>query len=121
MAYDFVLDPKKNFALVRYVYSQSRALTTEDDEFSMTYEVLDHRQIAEGIWYPIHFTMTTRHSKEYVTQIRSLYHSRVDDDYRPTKSEVVLTNAAILHGADAEVNLTVVLPDGVDIRELDKE
>lgn len=124
VAFDVVLDPKKNFALVRYTYSQSRELTTEDDEFSMTYDVLEHRQIADGIWYPIHCTMTTTHSKEYAALMRSRNPPQGDQDpydpYRSRKSEFLLTKVAILEGRDAETNLTVTLPDGLTIRNVDE-
>lgn len=123
VAYDFVLDPKKNFALVRYPYSRSRALTTEDNELSMTYDVLEHRQIADGVWYPIHCTVTTKYSKEYAALSRSRNRPQDDQDpydrYRSRKRELLLTKVAILEGREAETNLIVKLPDGVTIRNVD--
>jgi hypothetical protein len=117
-AYDFILDPKKNFALVRYTFTQDRAVTTADAEFSMTYEVLEHRQIAEGVWYPIHCTLTMKHSKEFAALLR-LQHPKDDEpnvSYTPRKTELVLTKVSILDGDDAEASLTVKLPEELIVR-----
>ncbi|MGA2604721.1 MAG: hypothetical protein ABSG14_10875 [Verrucomicrobiia bacterium] len=90
VTWDYVLDPNKDFALVRYAYSQQGG-------YSYTDEVLEHRQIAGGVWYPARCTKTTSDSKE----------------------ELVLTKIDLLHGGDAETNLTVKLPDAVEIRAED--
>jgi hypothetical protein len=95
VTWDYVLDPKKNFALVRYAYTQQHG-------YSYTDEVLEHRQIANGVWYPVHCTRTSK------------------DSARNGKEELVLTSIEVLHGGDAETNLTVKLPDGITIRDLDE-
>ncbi|HTS16320.1 MAG TPA: hypothetical protein VMP11_01985 [Verrucomicrobiae bacterium] len=122
VAWDFILDPKKNFALVRYTYSRNRGLTTTDNEMTMTYEVREHRQIADGVWYPVRYTTKTEFSAEYAAEMLSRYpppHADELDPYTSQGEEVVLTNVIMLSGAEAEANLTVKLPDGLDVIDED--
>ncbi|HXI85653.1 MAG TPA: hypothetical protein VNL17_16355 [Verrucomicrobiae bacterium] len=119
VGFDFVLDPKKNFALVRYAYSDNRQLTTADEERTFTYEVLEHRQIADGVWYPVHYTSTERYSKEYAPAMHLQFPQRDDlqerNRYVSRRMEVVLSNVTILEGREAETNLTVSLPEGTTV------
>ncbi len=119
IAYDYLLDPRKNLALVRFTYSQNRAVTATDGEFVEMYEVLEHRQIAAGIWYPVHCAITRKHSKEFADLMRARGRPEKDQDqtdhYAATKSELVLSKVALLNEKDAVPDLTVKLPDGLDI------
>ncbi len=121
LGFEFVLDPRKAFALVRYEYSDNRQLTTADEERTFTYEVLEHRQVADGVWYPVHCVETTKFSKEYATLMRLQYPQEIagaqDDAFLSRQRELVLTNVTLLAGDDAETNLSVKLPDGLTIRE----
>ena len=124
VGFEFVLDPRKDFALVRYVYSDNRQLTTADEERSFTYEVLERRQIADGVWYPIHYISTEKYSKEYASAMHLRY-PRTDephgvDPYTSRRTEIVLTKVAILEGRDAETNLTVNLPEGTTVIDQDE-
>jgi hypothetical protein len=124
VAWDLTLDPEKNFALVRYTYSQGRVLTTADDEITQTYEVPEHRPIADGVWYPVHCIVTTEHSKECAALLRSRYPQSLDrgqdDPYVGRREELVLTKVSLLSGNDAETNLTVNLPEGTTFRSIDE-
>jgi hypothetical protein len=124
LEFDFILDPRKNFALVRYTRSQNRIITTADGDLSTTLEVLGHRQIASGLWYPVHCTSTTTYSKEYAAFLRSRYPEsdaqNRPDPYTPARGELVLTKVSLLAGIDAETNLTVKLPDGLTVIDEDQ-
>jgi hypothetical protein len=119
VGFDFVLDPRKNFALVRYVYSDNRQLTTADEERTFTYEVLEHRQIAEGVWYPVHYTSTDRYSKEYAPAMQLRYPQPAGvsehDLYVSHRTEVVLSKVSILEGHEAETELSATLPEGTTV------
>ena len=95
-------------------------MTTADDEFVWTYEVLEHRQIAPGIWYPVHCMETRKYSKERADWMRDQDPQKDDPDrtdpFAPHRSELIFTKVAILNDKDAEPDLTVKLPDGLDIR-----
>ncbi len=105
--------------MVRYIYSQDRAVTTTDNEFVWSYEVLEDRQIAPGLWYPVHCTDTRTYSKERATWQRAQAPPNDDphrpDHYAPHKSELILTKVALLDEKAAEPDLTVKLPNGLDI------
>jgi hypothetical protein len=105
--------------LVRYTYSFNRVVTTDDDDFVQTYGVLEHRQIANGVWYPVHCTYTAKYSKEAATWFRAREQRNDDqnkaDGYSPRKSELILSKIALLDDKAAEPDLTVKLPDDLDI------
>jgi hypothetical protein len=81
---DVVLDPKKGFALVRHA-------KTDKFQRTMINQVLEHRQIAEGIWFPVRFAQTIQRPKQ-------------DENNR---SEIALSEVKLLDGPEAEKALNV--------------
>ena len=94
--HDVLLDPAKGFGLVRHTHYEKRHEKPWD--YTTTYEVLEHREIADGVWYPVHCV---------VTRDTTL------------KQELVLTKATILEGSFAERGLTAKLPEDLVVRDQD--
>ena len=119
--YDFILDPQKNYTLLRYKYAQMNAQTPTLRDFTVEHEVIENQQVANGVWYPVHFTDTTRYSKEYADRMRAQLPPGEDhgllDIYVDHKSEIVFTKVELLDGTNIEANLVFSLPTNVVVRK----
>ncbi len=119
--HDVVLDPQKGFALVRYTRTDGSKGTTAPADRTMTDEVLEYRQIADGLWHPVHCMQTIKYSEEFVALQRSRHAPAVvqyQNAYKARKTEFVLTKVTLMEGPEAENSLTVKLPEQVTVKDI---
>jgi hypothetical protein len=118
--FEIVVDPAKDYSLVRY----SRIHDWKEGHITggwvTTSEVIEKRQLSNGVWYPVHCVVTDRYTKEFADHLRERNPKQSpgdDDPFADKKRELIFTKIDIPEADKRDAVLSVQLPVGIPVRE----
>jgi thiol-disulfide isomerase/thioredoxin len=118
--FEVVVDPSKDYSLVRYTRIHDWKEGHLTNGWVTTSEVLEKRKLGNGVWYPVRCAVTNRYVKEFADHLRQRNpRSEVGDDdpFADRKREMIYTNIEIPEADNREAVLSVQLPVEVPVRE----
>ena len=108
--FELVVDPAKNYALVRFVNAHDWKEGSSHD-FVNTYEVLEHRKLPNDIWYPARFAWTQKYSDTYARHLLDKNKNNHAESFQPKKRQVIFDQLEVLPATSDPAKLfSVALP-----------
>ena len=94
--FELIVDPAKDYALVRFVRAHDWKEGNSHDDFVNTYEVLEHKKLPNGIWYPTRFGFTRKYSDKYAQHLAEKNKNSGPERFQAKKRLVIFEKLEVL-------------------------